>query len=188
MKKALIAGAASVALAAMPVVGVFATDWTDQFTLSINDSCTIIRKTDEAHGTGETWTTDSQDTTKDTFAIGQVYNGETKNNFASSNFTASCNKDNGYSLTVATQGFTRNTSPSGVDTWAYNAGGLASTGSSWTLAATGDVVSQDLTNNIITSTSRSTVDDINITYSLKVGDTQQPGTYNASAAYTLTAK
>ena len=189
MKKIAIAGA-SVALAAMPMAGVFAVDWTDQFTTNIQDACTVVRAT-TAHPSGEasSWTTDSQDATKDTFAIGAVTNGQTKADFAHSSFKVSCNKDKGYTLSVGTAGFTRTeAAPTGVtvDTWAYNAGGLADNGSSWTLAATGDVTGQNLASNIISQTARSTVDEIEVSYSLKVGATQQPGNYTASAAYTLT--
>ena len=56
MKKTLIAGAASVVLAAMPVIGVFATGpiegspIVDEFVITVSDACTFSRKATETLG------------------------------------------------------------------------------------------------------------------------------------------
>lgn len=56
MKKALIAGAASAVLAAMPVIGVFATGpiegspIVDEFAITVSDACTFSRKATETLG------------------------------------------------------------------------------------------------------------------------------------------
>ena len=93
MKKALIAGAASVALAAMPVVGVFAdtTSVKDQLTVNVNSSCTYDGITPEA-ATSETGN-----------AYSVTGNAGTLLSFAATtsatSLTVKCNAVNGYTIT-----------------------------------------------------------------------------------------
>ena len=206
MKKSIIAaGAASVALAAMPIVGAFATngsvgnngDLVDTLVLSIEDNCTFSRKhttsgnpsvDDNGHPagagapTGASWTTAGADT--DTFEA-TVLNGQTYNDIAKSAFNVVCNNVKGYQVTVAATGFTT-TDISGAESWAYNGGSYAASGSSWYITSSHAGASLSGTNNIAAELQSATnSDDFTITYNVKVSNTQQAADYTATATYTF---
>jgi hypothetical protein len=123
MKKKLIAaGAASLAVAAMPVVGVFAAgpqdsavlSHTDTINLSIQPVCTLGTvsagqpgandATTHTNGTGGTWATyDVNDTVTPTVGRTDTLNvtmaaGTEQPNIGSTTFTVRCNYDGGYTV------------------------------------------------------------------------------------------
>lgn len=200
MKKTLIAGAASVALAALPMAGVFATDpisvetgqsLTDSFTVTIQHSCTMSRKSGAAHGAG-TWNPSGTDS--DTLALGSITSGA-RYSMGSSTFNVKCNGTNGYTVTAVVDNFD---GPRAVDN--INAINTAipeqPTTSAWTAVSTyaptagnpayvtattgGDTV---MARNAATANAG---DDFTMTYTLGLKDGQASGTYNASITYTLT--
>ena len=192
MKKALIAGAASVALAAMPIAGVFAADTTtvkeDTLTLSIAEVCTFTRNA-TAHGTGADNPTGgawgaSNNTYSASVAINTSYAA-----LATSSFDIACNDPDGYQVTVGTTGFTA-TGVSGDDyAWAYAAGGSLSTDgqSMWTLDS-GSAAGKNLANNIVlkrTAMPAGGTDSFTVTYGAYVDNNQPAGTYTATASYTF---
>lgn len=127
MKKALIAGAASVALAAMPVVGVFATDSStvDWVTLTVNASCTMSATS--------TYTENSPLSLGSAAAAGSTFGGD--NGVAGTAMTLSCNNTKGWTLKTTA---TPMTMTNGKD---INFGAFATTGNSvWSaqLAVTGN--------------------------------------------------
>ena len=92
MKKVIIAGAASVALAAMPVVGVFATDITtvtDTLQITVDAACSI---------NAVTATSGNDDTTYSA----NVLNGKIAalNNSSAHEFTVVCNNNAGWKVTA----------------------------------------------------------------------------------------
>jgi len=94
MKKALIAGAASVALAAMPVVGVFADDVLtvkDQLTVTVSSSCTYDGIT-PAGATSETGNTYSA-----SGAAGNLLDFTATS--SATTLTVKCNDPDGYTIT-----------------------------------------------------------------------------------------
>lgn len=209
-KKMIAAGAASLALAAMPVVGVFATNGsvnnngvlTDKLVLTIADNCTFSRGTVASASNKHTvnsetapipdtsvtsggWTTDGTNTDMDVFTAA-VLNGQSYTGMATSNFNVICNNVNGYQVTVNPSAFT-NTSSITADAWDYNAGDYADGDvSSWYITSNGEGQSMTGTNRIVAKkTSATNGSDITVTYNVKVSTTQQAATYNATAAYTF---
>lgn len=189
MKKSIIAaGAASVALAAMPVVGAFAAftggPFTDVIQTTIGETCTFARGA-TAHGAGETWTTDTTVTTKDTLSAVTITPAAGEATLGTSNFRVVCNDTDGYKVTVGTNPLALPTGTTQVHTWAYNAGAAPSspTASYWRIGSTGDGV--DLSNNIV-STKASAEDgkDFTVTYYAYAITGQDAGTYSAEVTYT----
>ena len=211
MKKTLItAGAASLALAAMPVMGVFATNGsvdnngtlTDTLVLTIGDNCKFsrgtvadasskhtVKSTEPAPDTTITnggWTTDGTNTDKDVFTAA-VMNGESYTGIATSNFKVVCNNLNGYQVTVAPTDFSTS-NISGAATWSYSTTGTYAAGdvSSWYITSDGE--GQAMTGNspkVATKSTATAGSDITVTYNVKVSSTQQAATYSADAVYTF---
>ena len=104
MKKALIAGAASVALAAMPVVGVFAdpvadNTLTDTLTITNQVSCNMT----SAHtaGTGATSTTPSWSADSGSATLtATIATGTAFENIGSTTFTVICNDTSGWKVSA----------------------------------------------------------------------------------------
>lgn len=141
MKKSLIvASAASLALAAMPVVATFAianpdgTPKTDTLNLTVGDLCTLYRGTTHAsdvsdfHGAtaGGTWSQSSASSATDTFSM-DVVPGNEYDAIATSSFNVTCNDTSGYHVSVDTGSFTSNDAQDGYDAWDYSGTGAYST-------------------------------------------------------------
>ena len=169
MKKTLIAGAASLAFAATPVFGVFATNpaaLTDTLTVTVATSCTFSRTTGE--GTyAKTMTANDLDT-----------------EFGSSTFTSHCNNGTGYKITPtftsltftgAAQPITYNTTTptAGSGTWTAKLSGASSNLTSGT--AFGSQSSQD------PAAGRT----VTILYTVSTKNNQAKGTYTGTASYQL---
>ena len=173
MKKTLGVVAAA-ALAALPAVSALATtsaSLTDTLALTIEDNCAFTRAQTGAH-TGSTWDSDA-------FAA-KVTNGSTNDEIAKSKFTVVCNNVGGYQVTVAPTGFTT-TDISGAESFGYNAGSYAASGSSWYIGGL-QTASDNLVKKETAATAGTTFE---VTYNAKVSTTQQAATYNASAVYTF---
>ncbi|MBQ8156593.1 hypothetical protein IJ101_02290 [Candidatus Saccharibacteria bacterium] len=199
MKKTLIAGAASVALAAMPVVGVFAatsSTFTDNIDVTVDGGCTIenaataatnpgvyadrnFSKTIAA-GTSEILTgTEAGDSEPATTAPALVV----KCNVADSD-----NKT--FNITAEGEALTHDdtttTIPAGTATsgttsaWAYTLGNPSDTAATWSAAPVAEttVVSNQAAN---TSTSFN----FNPAYRVYVSPSQKPGHYAGSITYTV---
>lgn len=211
MKKAIIAGAASAVLAAMPVVGVFAVGasdgnsvYTDTLILTIDNACTFARgATTNGHadgfgswgdGTGTPAPTAGQaghvDTLSATVINGTIYDGESGNGAAlgTSTFVVNCNNQAGYDVTVATTGFTANTAANstGAYAWGYSAGGTIANAdnSSWTIASSHAGAALG-TNKVAKAEAPVSDDNFTVTYKAAVDATQPADTYTASAEYTF---
>ena len=169
MKKTLIAGAASLALAATPVFGVFATNpaaLTDTLTVTVAVSCTFARTTGSA-------------TYAKTMEANQV-----DAEFGSSTFTSHCNNGTGYKITPtftsltfsgAAQPITYSTSTptAGSGTWTAKISGETSSLTSGT--AFGSQTSQD------PAAGRA----VTILYTVSTKNNQAKGTYTGTAKYQL---
>ncbi len=187
MKKSLIAaGAASVALAAMPVLGVFADDdtsVTDTIQVTVSPSCTFSQG-----GTDDTY---SATGTNASGVVAPVSGGS-----AVHNFTVFCNNNTGYKVSATATAL--NQSPSITANFAYVAT-LPSTGTTgaWhaTVAteATGVTAAQlpagGAATDIITKAGASDADgeDFTVTYSAYIGTETPAGTYSGTIEYTLAA-
>lgn len=184
MKKKLIAaGAASLAVAAMPVVGVFAatgTVVTDTVEVTINSACTI----------------DSTNATNSYSAT--MTNGQLKSDFGSTTMSISCNDAAGWHVTAvgsgadATDKTAMNATADGTDI----ATGTATSGaaSNWAMKVTGGTATGFTTFSAVpgsaTDVAKSTVStsqsEIVTTYQVFISATQQADTYTGQVTYTLT--
>ena len=199
MKKSIIAaGAASVALAAMPVVGAFATTTyygspiADTLTMNLAEVCTLTRKVtsgDAGHPAGSStatnagWTTGTGEgndtvngtnvkkTLHDTFAA-DIVAGTDYANIAQSAFNVTCNAANdGYQVSVVTTAFT---GVDGANTWSYASSGKSSSASTW---------------NLTSSAKTTTVEQTTTPTPLASGDnvwSSEAGTAVTSADFTIT--
>ena len=210
MKKALIAGAASVALAAMPMAGVFAdsvngtiygSPIVDTLTLNTTEVCTLSRASAAHPGdTAANWTATtgegvgaSDQTYAQDVEAGQQYNG-----IAHSTFQVACNNAvGGYAVTVDTTNFVTGTQTQEQSTWQYSGtGAYASGASSWYLTSsakvTGEAPNQTpvaiATGNQVWSVAAGTpvgTETFTITYNAYPIISQPQGSYTATATYTL---
>ena len=167
MKKTLIAGAASLALAAMPVVGVFADNpapVVDDITITVSETCTLTRTT----GTG------IYTATMSTNALNA--------SVGSSTFTAICNNATGFSVSATPTALTGDgeainysatTPTAGTGTWTATktevAGNIAASG--------GVLMSTNATTTGLTET---------VTYQVSTRADQAKGDYHGTMTYALT--
>lgn len=179
MKKLAIV-ASSVALAAMPVVGVFAVDTLsvkDKLTLTVSSSCTYDAITPEAatSSEGNPYTASA--------APNQMVNfGATS---SATSLTVKCNDADGYTITPTFTGLT------GPTTIAYDGSADPTAGSgSWAAyysknsgAATIFAASGTAVDGTTTMT-----DTYTFSYKVGTGVDQAAGTYNGTATYALAAK
>lgn len=163
MKKALLVGAASVALAAMPLAVSFAADppaLTDNLTVNIGQACTFDR-------------------TSQSGLSGEIELGSVNNNFGSSTFSATCNNATGYDVNAE---FTSLTGPGQAIT--YSDENPQAGGGTWTATVNG-------TNIPATGGTLMTADGVasnqtaTVTYKVSVRSNQAAGTYTGQARYTL---
>lgn len=166
MKKTIIAGAAaSVALAAMPLVGVFAEDpkVVDTFNVTVNKSCTF------GSTTGQTYTAslDMNDI--------EEFTGK------KTTLTVICNGTSGYNVTASFIGLT-----SGDNTIPYYTTDAPTAGKSvWAAYKNGTPLTSGVNVMENDSNTSATGDTIDITYKVSTADGQAAGTYEGSATYTL---
>ena len=210
MKKALIAGAASVALAAMPVVGVFAEtvtsgagSFTDNFTMTIPDSCTFERATTahpNAGQNGETtvnWTTGTDPTANqdfvsgsagraDTMALGNVVAGQSYY-MGSSSFKVVCNISGGYDVTLTADALSNGNNKDDI---ALTNSAISANTSGWTItnAATSPTAYYSNNGIVKSNTQENTPngEEFTVHYNVTLKDSQAAGNYSGSATYTLT--
>ena len=187
MKKALIAGAASLAVAAMPVVGVMAAgqSQTDTITVSLNQSCEFSAAT-HADGSSSigSWTGDT--------LSGTLTNGSNTNNYGSTTMTVVCNNQAGWQVTVAAAPLAGQDSGQSI---APNASHSATqTGYSWTVSKAdvdGSLTvpegKQDSNGQVasLTSTTDAAGETFTVTYGVGISETQAADTYTGNVVYTL---
>lgn len=183
MKKSIIvAGAASVALAAMPVVGVFAEDdraVTDTITVTVDASCTFTAGGD-----------DTSYAASGTNASGVVNPVNNSSNVHT--FTVFCNNNSGYKVSATATDLTATgitdkftyaaTLPSSVD-GAWNAA-IAKTTESLTVnqIALGDTATDIVTLGAASAAGGET---FTATYTAYIGTETPAGEYSGTIAYTL---
>ena len=181
MKKALIAGAASVALAAMPVVGVFAdgdiTTMEDTLTVTIAEACTF----DAASHTY------SSPMTADDFVA----------NFGTTTMKITCNNAKGYTVSSSMADLVGPAKAgTGNEKITYSATAVAAKGAGKYSAAatntingeTGAAAQVSASGTLITSSVMTPAggDQSVIVYSVSTTDNQAAGTYTGKATYQLT--
>lgn len=199
MKKSLIAaGAASVALAAMPIVGAFAVGnngtLTDRIQTTIGDTCKFVRGADatlpspaaSSHPSG-TWTTDTTDNTIDILTAQTItLNSETA--LGSSLFTVICNDVDGYQVTATTPDLVKpatateaaaqmdylDSATGAAGKWRFSSNG---TGATIGNGSGGDIALKE--------TATTTGTDFTVTYYAYPGASQAAGTYSADVVYTF---
>ena len=173
MKKSIVAGAASLVLAAMPVIGVFAANpaaVVDTLTVTVNESCTF------EHDTGN-----SGSFTKSMAA------GALDTAFGESVFKSACNNGLGYDINAV---FTSLAHTAGNGTAiAYSATTPTAGSGTWTATVSGS--------NIATTQgklgTKGTQDPASgtsytVNYTVSTHDDQASGTYTGTATYTLVQK
>lgn len=186
-KKILGAGAASVVLAAMPLLGVFAEDtFTDTVTITVAPSCTMER-TAVSGGSG-------------TYNA-SISNGQKNESIDGSQFTIKCNDNKGWKLSavgasdetaktdlVASAGLnghniTTGTTFSGdTSAWAFK---VSSTGGT-VQGSYGEFSAIPDTAAVVAQANDATADDtVKVTYGAYISDDQPAGTYTGKVTYTL---
>lgn len=187
MKKALLAGTVSLAVAAMPVVGVFAADTTtqtDHLSVTIAKSCTMssVNHTDGDNDEG-TWGA-SDDTLSVTMAAG-TYDED----FGATTFNIFCNNTSGWKVTAkAAANLT-----TGADDIPLvfspianaNASGYTVTSEGTGITSTGIMTSAE---QIVAQDDKETVNagvNFTVKYAVAVADGQAAGTYIGDVVYTL---
>ena len=185
MKKALIAGAASLAMAAMPVVGVFAVDQTDTLRVTIDSSCSM---SNIAHDNGDntvgTW---SGDTLSGTLNAG-AYDA----NFGSTSMTVICNNSAGWEVTATTSDLV-NAKSDKISPLASLAAGT--TGYNWTVSQA-DGAGLTIPTGAQGAAAEGSVAKYNkptdgngktftVTYGISLAADVAAGTYSGTVAYTL---
>ena len=194
MKKALIAGAASAVLAAMPVVGVFATDITsitDTVQLTVEATCTF--------------NTENSGNASATTYSATVANGAqaSLSNGSAHTFNVFCNDNDGWKVTA---GAPANLAGTGTNAHVitYQASALPSTGTegAWVATVSGTGVSAELSGIttasavnyistdggiIATETSSTDGSTFTVTYGAYVGTETAADTYTGTVQYTLAA-
>ena len=172
MKKSIIAGAASLALAAMPVVGVFADNpnpVVDTLTVTVNESCTFEHKSGDGSYTHA-------------MAAGAL-NAE----FGTSTFTSACNNGKGYDINAAFTSLTHQGNAGEAITYS------ATTPTAGTGTWTATVDSSNIAANNGKLATTSTQDpaggsEYSVSYTVSTHDDQAQGTYRGTATYTLVQK
>ncbi len=200
MKKSLLtAGLASVAIAAMPVVGVFAASGstvTDTVQVTINSACSITTS-----GNAGTGADAGAFTYTKTMTNGQLLNTEDTDGFGSTAMTINCNDHGGWHVTAVGSGAdandktVMNASSTGTDI----ATGTAISGatSNWAFKVTGAVgtTTSDYHTNyaavpstaqdVAVSASSSAGSVINTHYQVWISPAQEADTYTGQVTYTL---
>ena len=174
MKKTIIAGAASVALAAMPVVGVFAaTSVQDKITVTVSDTCAFSRTA----GEGEYNTT--------------LLGGNVVENFGGSTFEVTCNIAAGESQDINVTAEFQDLSDGAGNSIPYAAVAPTADTSSWVAMksnATTGASAIAASNGVLingTATDEAGTLSANVRYSVGVEEDQAAGTYTGYATYTL---
>lgn len=196
MKK-ILAGASAVALAAMPMAGVFAADLTvtDTLQITVNASCSIT----------EGSSTDGLDN-KDTTYAATVANGASADfsgtHTGTHTFHVTCNDPDGWSFSATpnnlagytdnTKASTNNASINFVTSGSYAATGAAGKWTATITAPEGINVTQPSTagssNTIISATGAQAANvEITSAYQAYVGTETAAGYYEGTIAYTLAA-
>ena len=199
MKKSIIAtGAASLALAAMPVVGVFADSVTDTVQVTINSSCTV-----EATSGGSGGSTSGRTYSK------TLANGATQTWYATPGsgqdgggaMTINCNNASGWSMTAigssdTTHGATITQMNPDADGKTPISTGTSGSASYWAFQVAGNsTVSAYRTFSAVPGTATpvasasgsSAAEVVNTGYEVHVSTSQQAGTYTGKVTYTITA-
>ncbi len=182
MKKTIIAGASAVAMAALPMAGVFAATQTsvvDTVTLTVNKTCQMAA----GAATGS-------------YSLGQAAAGGEYTAVTGTPITITCNGTNGWEFNAATTSMT-----GGTGTTAIPFGPYATSGSVWSAAVAvsqGSATIETGWDNyggsaLATATkivSGAQADGLTITpsYKAKTSATQENGTYSGTITYTFTDK
>ena len=197
MKKSIIAaGASAVALAAMPVVGVFAqasnpTGFVDTLQLTIADSCTWTRTLANSDTTNYSITTGTGATAIVARAVATA--GATYEGFATSTINAKCNNGTGYKITGTFTDLGGHVSSSNN---ASNNSSIAYGGDSELAAGTWIARLGEATVGLESGTAgnvadKSVADDMGagstyvITYDVQTATNQAAGYYEGTATYAL---
>ena len=173
MKKTLIAGAASLALAVMPVVGAFAADpaaVVDTLTVTVDEACTF-----DHDGTSGSYTK-------------AIEPGELDTAFATSSFLSMCNNGKGY--TVSAEFTALNHLSSAGDAITYSATTPTAGSGTWTAQIQGGSNIAATSGILINTDSQdpSGGTPVVVIYKVSLHDDQAQGTYRGTATYTLAQK
>lgn len=200
MKKSIIAaGAASLAVAAMPVVGVFAADGdlsqTDTVIVTVDSACSLATSGSSVTPTASTYTA-------------TIENGQANNAITGSTFTITCNDTGGWDLNAigagtASGNVAKMDASTGVDTddiatadgtpsgsassWAFKIakGGTDQGNVTITTGYDGFKAVPTSSTKIATGTSTAGNSTITATYGVGISATQSAGDYTGKVQYTL---
>ncbi len=196
-KKMIAASVASLALAAMPVVGVFAqaanpSNFVDILQVTIADSCNWTRTM--TAGDANTTVTNADAATAT--AARTMTAGQSVATFATSAFNAKCNNDAGYTITATMTnlgGYTSNSKGTSItDNIAYASDDTLSEGT-WVATLSDEESSLDsgVTGNVANTTEGDDMGDgssYTITYGVQTAANQSAGYYEGTATYVFVQK
>lgn len=188
MKKLAIASA-SVALAAMPVVGVFAvtgsTEFTDNLSVTVNSGCTL-------ENGGNTDGTYVDRSFSKNIAVGNyaVLDGSAATDTAA--ITIKCNTTSG-TVTVTSAGSTTLVGTSSADNTIATGAATSGSTSNWAIKSNASNTSSDpyaaykahVPGTFLTATASASGTTFNPSYQVYVAQGQAPDTYTGSVTYTV---
>lgn len=198
MKKSLIAaGAASVALAAMPVLGTFA-DVIDVVQITISSSCSVGSDTSSPAGTGKTMTANMINGDVKEFSNAQGADA------AGGDIYVTCNSSSGWNITAVgyssdTEGTTTMPATTGTGTaiptgtdhldgsasqWAFK---LVDDGTGATLVPTNWTAIPSEATKVASKTGAISAGHIRTAYKVSTSPTQEAATYTGKVKYVVSA-
>lgn len=172
MKKSIVVGAASLVLAAMPVVGVFADNpnpVVDTLTVTVNESCTFEHKSGDGSYTHA------------------MAAGALNNEFGTSTFTSACNNGKGYDINAVFTSLTHQGNAG--EAIAYSATTPTAGSGTWTATVSSSNIAE--TNGKLgfrTSQDPAGGSEYSVSYTVSTHNDQAQGTYKGTATYTLVQK
>ena len=201
MKKSLIAtGAASLALAAMPVLGAFADSVTDTVQVTISSSCTVEATSGGGSGgttTGRSYSATLANGGTKTWAAGQT-GGD-----GGGVMTVNCNNASGWEMTAIGASDTSGTYTDKTTMIPDAAGktaiptGTSGAASYWAFQVTGNSTVEgyrsfssvpSTATKVAEASGSSAAEVVNTGYQVHVSTSQQAGTYTGKVTYTITPK
>ena len=177
MKKTLIAGAASLAMAALPFAGVMATDpaaLEDELQISVNESCTFTRGTGGSASFQKT-----------------MQAGEVDTNFGTNTFTSQCNNGLGYTVTAEFTALTEENSAGTAISYDDTNTPSSSNLGIWNAYKSGTspaIIADEAQVLNTSSADPAGGTSFTVVYRVSLHDNQEQGTYTGTATYTLAQK
>ena len=197
-KRVIAAGAASAALAAMPMVGVFANQ-TDTLVVQIQGVCTVdLNSVPADPGPADTGHVDGSATWSGQTLTGQMSNGSSTQNFGQTKLKVTCNDNDGFDVSATMNDLTAAAAEDGegnkitIAPTASFGDGTSGYALKVSNATTGLTPASNgwigTTGNIVSASQPISGGSFIVTYGVGVSATQAADNYTGTVVYGITAK